>query len=274
MTADIGPDHLKFFAGFIERETGIVYSEGNFFQLENRLKQIAKQMGKPIESLFVSSFNQITGDFRKLLLDLATNNETSFYRDKALFISLAKNILPEIIKKKTPGAPLRIWSAACSTGQEPYTIAMVLLDYKEKNLLPDFKIEATDICEPILDRAKAGVYTQLEVARGLPTSNLLKYFTQDGENWHVNIKLKSHITFSKLNLLQDWNVSGPYDLIFCRNVLIYQSIDNKKKIIERFQRYLASHGYLIMGATESIFGLSTSFKSVLLDKATFYQRAS
>jgi chemotaxis protein methyltransferase CheR len=272
MPNPISKDVLKFFAAYIERELGIVYSESNFFQLESRLHQIAKQMGKTTDEILVSSYNQIYGDFKNLLLDTATNNETSFFRDKAVFRSLAKNILPEIAEEKGPGQVIRIWSAACSTGQEPYTLAMLLNEEHEAGKIPPFQIVATDYSTRALERAKKGVYSQLEVQRGLPATHLVKYFDQVDDSWKVSSELQRKIEFQHFNLLDKWNILGPFDLIFCRNVLIYQKIEKRKEIIARLADYLTPKGYLVLGATESMMGLSDRFESVLLDGASFNRK--
>jgi len=270
----ISKEVLKFFAAYIERELGIVYSDANFFQLESRLHQIAKLMNKKIEDVLVTNYNQIYGDFKKLLLDTATNNETSFFRDKAMFKSLVKNILPGLCKDKAPGQPIRIWSAACSTGQEPYTLAMALNEELIKENIPGFQILGTDFSETALNRARSGTYSQLEVQRGLPATHLVKYFSQVEDKWKVNSLLQKNINFQAFNLLTKWSITGPFDLIFCRNVLIYQKIESRKDIINRLYDYLSPTGFLILGATESMMGLSDKFESVLFEGAAFNRKKS
>lgn len=264
---------LKFFADYIERQLGIVYADANFFQLEHRLRDISHQLGlRDIPELYAKARNGIDGSFKNLLLDLATNNETSFYRDSHVFTALGTIMIPDLLKKFKNLNSINIWSAAASSGQEIYTIAMELENLRKNNpAIPEPILLASDISDTILRRAKEGIYSQLEVQRGLPASHLQEYFDQvENNHWRVKEFLRRNLTFKKLNLLEPWGSLGPFEIIYCRNVLIYQSVENKKKVLEAILEVLRPGGYLILGAAESLFGLSNAFEQVGDEKTIVY----
>ncbi len=267
------PDHkLKFFASYIEKELGIVYSEHNFFQLQNRLEEIVKILNfKDLDELWDKSQVSITGDLKQLLLDIATNNETSFFRDPKIFKAVESFVLPEW-QKKNSKAPLKTWSAASSFGQEVYTLSMTFNEWQKK--FPNFtwQIFASDIADRALKRAQEGRYSQLEIQRGLPAPLLIKYFSKDTDNyWKVKPELKNNVSFKKQNLLDPFSTIGNFDLIFCRNVLIYQRVENKAKVIEKMAQVLNPGGILVMGAGESLIGISDKFEQVHTDGVVFYR---
>lgn len=264
---------LKYFAKYIESELGIVYVEANFFQLEHRLKNIATQFGfNTLEELHAKAKLGITGSMKNLLLDLATNNETSFFRDAAIFRALSGFIVPEILARGYKSS-LDIWCCASSAGQEVYSTMMELQQFKKTNSLPPISFLASDVSDTILVKAKSGIYTQLEVQRGLPAKLMVEYFTKDeSDNWHIKDNIKNCITFKKINLLDSWGHIGPFDIIFCRNVLIYQNVENKIKIISELAKKLNPKGYLILGAAESLFGLSNEFEQLTSDGAIFFRK--
>jgi chemotaxis protein methyltransferase CheR len=267
---------LKFFADFIESELGIVYVEANYYQLEHRLKNIATQLGfADLTELHRAARPGITGQMRSLLLDIATNNETSFFRDNAIFKALSEAIVPELIKSGTKTS-LHLWSAASSAGQEVYSIAMEIDQARLSNpTIPALRIFASDVSETILKRAESGSYSQLEVQRGLAARLMIQYFDKnDQDEWVVKASLRKGITFQKLNLLHMWGHIGPFDIVFCRNVLIYQSVENKTKIIKKIWDQLNPGGYLVLGAAESLFGLSQDFDQQVHGSAVFYRKKS
>lgn len=266
---------LRFFAEFIRRELGIVYQEANFYQLETRLEEVARQCGlESAEALFREAKVRVSPQVRLLVLDIATNNETSFFRDPPAFKAIEELVLKEFLSKP-PRAPLRIWSAACSFGQEPYSLAM-LLEPHRSSLPFGFHITATDVAERVLAAAERGLFTQLQVQRGLPAQLLAKHFTKSrpeetSYDWQIRPDLKQRITFCKLNLLDSFASLGPFDLILCRNVLIYQSIERKREIVGKLLGRLNPRGFLILGAAESMLGISDDFEIVRADNATLYR---
>lgn len=265
---------LKFFADYIQKELGIIYSEQNYFQLEKRLLEIAKNLNfKDLNELLKEAQGGIRGSLKQLLLDTATNNETSFFRDPKLFTAFENHIIPEVLKNRSDHFPISIWCAASSFGQEPYTLAIILDRMKsQKSDFPMFKIDATDVSERALERASQGKFSQLEVQRGLPATLLVKYFTKiEDDFWQLKPEVRKNVSFSKLNLLDSFSKMGKKDVIFCRNVLIYQKDEQKKEIISRFCDCLKPKGIFVLGASESLIGLSDRFNQVLKDGAVYYQ---
>ena len=229
---------LVYFAKVIETELGIIYAEHNFFQLQNRLEEIAKQLGiATLQSLYETAQQGIFGPFKQLLMDTATNNETSFFRDAKAFQAMESVILPALFAKA--GSPkIRIWSAAISTGQEALSVAMLILEHARKsNRTVDFEILGTDISERALTKARAGVYSQFEVQRGLPLELMDRYFTKEsGEKLRANSELLKNITYRNLNLKAPFQFSESFDFVLCRNVLIYQSVQGKNRNFKKGHR--------------------------------------
>ncbi len=266
---------LPFFANFIESELGIIYADHNYFQLQNRLEEIAHLLGvKTIEALYEQAQNGIFGQFRQLLLDVATNNETSFFRDPKIFRLMEKMILPEMKAKLSGFDTLKIWSAASSTGQEAITTAITISDWCAKNSATlNFEIKGTDVSERVLARAKAAKYSQLEVQRGMPAPYLIKYFTKDDQDqWTAKPEITKHLHFSKLNLKESFSFPEKFDLVLCRNMLIYQSVESKIDILKRITANLADDGFLILGSGESLLGLSQDYEQVNVDSTVIYRK--
>lgn len=265
---------LKFFAQFIEQELGIIYSDFNYFQLNNRLEEICKLLGvSSIENLYSQAQQGITGSFKQLLLDTATNNETSFFRDPRVFKAMENEIFPQIFKNRC-SKKIRIWSAASSTGQEALSSAMLIQEYaKNCNQNCPFEVIATDISNRALDKARSGKYSQLEVQRGLPTPLMLKYFQKnEGDQWQANSDLLRNISFRSLNLKDNFSFPEKFDLILCRNVLIYQNVQGKIDILKKITNCLDANGYLILGSGESLLGLSDDYTQVSVESVILYKK--
>lgn len=262
---------LNFFAKLIETETGIIYEDHNYFQLQDRLEKLVKSFGLVSTQELMDKVKQATQlELRQSLIDLATNNETSFFRDKRFFDCLENYILPDLAKKKNL-FDLKIWSVASSTGQEPYGLMMLLSELGEKIKTPVPKIYATDISNRVLEKAKLGIYTELEVGRGLAEYYRRKYFLQDdSKNWILRSEIREKVDFRFQNLLKPLLVPNKFDLILCRNVLIYQKIESKKDIIKRLAAVLNPEGLLLLGAGESLLGLSNDFEQRLVDGVAIY----
>jgi chemotaxis protein methyltransferase CheR len=261
---------LSFFAQYIESELGIIYADHNYFQLQNRLEEITKLLGfKSIEELHTQAKVGIFGPLQQLLLDLATNNETSFFRDAKIFKAFEQTILTN-----PPIEPLRIWSAASSAGQEAISLAITINEYNDKNKKKiNFSILGSDISERILTKARNGIYSQLEVQRGLPTQILLKYFKKDElDRWSVNSEISKFIQFKKQNLKSPFNFAEKFHVVLCRNVLIYQNIEGKIEILKRMTETLLPQGLLVLGSGESLLGLSTAFEQVNIDGVILYRK--
>lgn len=247
---------LKAFAEIIEAEVGILYAETNYFQLQRRVEEIATQLGLHApDELFQKVRTDRTA--RELLLDLATNNETSFFRDPNTFRALEERLVPALRATHPEKRVLRFWSAAASTGQEAYSIALTMDAMRAKDpAVPDYTILASDISERVLKRAAAGEYTQLEVQRGLPARTLIQAFEKKGEtHWVLKPEFRRKVGFQRLNLLSLWPGLPRFDVVFLRNVLIYQSAANKAAIVKRVQEQIAPGGYLVLGGSESLLGV-------------------
>lgn len=269
---------IAFFAKFIFDELGIVYAPVNHYQLESRLQEAAKQFGfASVDELHAKSRVGMDLALKLLLLDLATNNETLFFRDPAVFQAIDDVVLKALGADTVRKRPFRVWSAACSTGQETYSLSMLLNGALGRVPGGSFEIVATDISERVLRQAEAGVYTQLQVQRGLPAALLVKHFQQvaSGESvatFRVKDELRRGLSFRKLNLKDSFAGMGRFDLILCRNVMIYQSPEGKKDIVARLYDCLEPNGYLILGAAESLIGINSDFEMVRTEKATIYRR--
>jgi chemotaxis protein methyltransferase CheR len=194
------------------------------------------------------------------VVEAMTTNETFFFRDKLPFDHLRDVVLPEMIQARAARKSLRIWCAAASTGQEPYSIAMTIKEMSAQ--LAGWRIEiiGTDISQQVLEKSKSGIYTQFEVQRGLPIQLLVKYFKQTGEMWQINPEIRSMIQYKPLNLLQDFSSMGKFDIVFCRNVLIYFDQEMKTQIFGRLAKCTEPDGFLALGAAETVVGLTDAFK--------------
>lgn len=266
---------LKFFSNYIEAELGIVYAEHNHYQLEHRLEEIAKVTGsKSIEDLYERLKNGISGHVKQLLLDSATNNETSFFRDPKVFAAIEEAVLKKYQNFVEQREKLRIWSAASSTGQEALSIAILVKEYNEKNHTAiDLRILGTDISDRVLERAQSGIYNQIEMGRGLSELQITKYFQNTDKNqWQASFNLTQHIEFKKFNLKSSIPLSEKFHIILCRNMLIYQSVEGKKEILNRITTNLMPGGFLILGAGESLMGLSSDYEQSLIAGAMLYQK--
>jgi chemotaxis protein methyltransferase CheR len=262
---------LHFFARLIEGETGIVFSETNFFQLKNRLDEIASQLSlDSVEELHSRARTGVSPELKRMLVEAATNNETYFFRDPKIFDTIEKTLLPEIARA-SGGSKVRVWSAACSNGQEAYSLGMLIKELQLKQPL-SAEILATDIAKKTVAKGQSGKYSTLEIERGLPVALKQKYFApaEDGF-WRVRPELGSLVQFKQQNLLESLDAFGKFELILCRNVLIYQRVENKAKIVKSLVRCMKQGGYLILGAGESLIGVSEEVQQVNLGGAFLYQ---
>ena len=267
---------FEFFTALLERLSGISYTTGKEYLIESRLSELALSLGyKDVNELYHSIVKK--GADLKLLneiIDALTTNETYFFRDYHPFEAIRMYIFPELLKKREAEKRINIWSAACSTGQEPYSIAMILLEHFPR-FLQVYKVSilATDISQKCLEKAEKGVYNQIEINRGLPITYLVKYFKQDGAHWYIDEKVKKLVKFQKLNLLESsTRLSDRFDLILCRYVLIYFSEEIKKKVLIDLWRLLNPGGYLLLGATEVPTVSFPDMEKKLIGKTIFYRK--
>lgn len=262
---------FEFVRKFIKDQAGIVLDSDKMYLVEARLNPIAKEVGlSSLEDLIHEIKFKTAHDIKLKMIDALTTNETLFFRDTHPFEALKNTVLPEIISRKQNEKKLNIWCAAASSGQEPYTIAMILNEHKDK--LKDWNINfvASDISETMLEKAKAGIYNQFEVNRGLPVNYLFKYFDKDGDHWQIKKEIRDMIDFKKINLTKPWTMSG-MDLIFIRNVLIYFSIDTKKDILQRLEKTLHPEGFCFLGGTETTLGINNRFERAGINNLPCYK---
>jgi chemotaxis protein methyltransferase CheR len=270
---------LKIFADLIFRETGIVFKESNYYQLETRIEHILDQNSLTLDAFVRGVVNERRTELLAQLHDQATNNETSFFRDPRVFQSLFAHVIKPFFDK-SPGCTLQIWSVACSTGQEPYSLAMELENHRLTHKDVNYRILATDYSQRVLKKAQAGIYSQVEVQRGLSAINLVRYFEKldARENavdirWKVKPQLQTHIDFKPFNLLAPvWRLpQKSFDIILCRNVLIYQDQDNRREILKKLAQHLHEDGILVLGCAEAITNLPEIYTAQQLGEATTYK---
>ena len=245
---------------YLKRTSGLILDQSKQYLIESRVLPIVKRekLGGLADLVLIleRGTNQALA---KEVVEAMTINETYFFRDRTPFDKFRDVVLPKIISARQTERTLRVWVAAASTGQEPYSLAMILDEMS--NRMPGWRVElvATDLAEPQLTKARSATYTQFEVQRGLSTAHLLRYFTQQGDSWQAIDALRSKVQFRQFNLLQDFAILGRFDVIFCRNVLIYFDVATKSDILKRMGRILAPDGALFLGASESVIGLGTDF---------------
>jgi chemotaxis protein methyltransferase CheR len=260
---------LKFFSQFIERETGIVYQESNLYQLQSRLEQIVKleklEGLNDLHRIFVGTVNPF---LRQKLLDISTNNETLFFRDPSFFAAISDFIIKDVLH--TAPSEIKIWSAASSTGQEAISIAITLDELAKKRALPPFSILGTDISEKALAKAKSGFYTEFEVQRGLSDERKNQYFSKSELGWQLKPQIQSKISFRYNNLTRS-TVKGPFHIILCRNVLIYQKVECKKGVVQNLLSQLDMHGGLMLGVGESLLGILDDASPQIMGNVPFYK---
>ncbi len=259
------PEDFEFLAQFLKKESGLVLSTDKTYLVESRLVPVARRHGLGgLEDLITAIRVGRDKPLDQEVVEAMTTNESFFFRDLKPFESLRDIVLPAIAeaRRKAGVSKIRIWSAACSSGQEPYTIAMVLRENPKLTLGLPVEIVATDLSMEILTKAKEGVYTQFEAQRGMPIQLLIKYFTQVGEHWQINDDMRRMVDFRQGNLLQSLAGLGKFDIVFCRNVLIYFDLESKTEILSRMRVQMANDAYLYLGGAETVVGISDAFKTV------------
>lgn len=257
------PVEYDFLRQFLKTRSGLVLSNEKQYLIESRLLPVARRTGLESISALVTKLRE-GRDTRlaEAVVEAMTTNESFFFRDKVPFEHLTQVMLPDMLEKRASKRQIRIWCAAASTGQEPYSIAMCLKEMGSRLAGWRFEIIGTDISAEVLDRARAGTYTQFEVQRGLPINNLLKYFTQNGDTWTISSEIRNMVQYKKFNLLESFSSLGQFDIVFCRNVLIYFDQPTKADILARAAKIMTPDGYLVLGAAETVVGLSEAFRPV------------
>jgi len=257
------PLDYDFLRRVLKQRSGLVLSADKQYLVESRLLPIARKAGFVHLSELVAALQR--GDRDVLMtrvVEAMTTNETFFFRDKTPYENFRFTVMPALLSAREVVRTIRIWCAAASTGQEPYSLAMALKEGQPD--LSGWRIEivATDLSSEVLEKARAGVYSQFEVQRGLPIQLLVKYFTKVGDMWQVAPEIRAMVKFRQLNLLADFSALGSFDLVFCRNVLIYFDQETKIDLLNRLAWITAGDGYLVLGAAETVVGLTDRFRTV------------
>ena len=255
----------------VHRESAIVLQPGKEYLVEARLLPIARAMGLgDVGKLVDTVRTRPDADTTRRIVEALTTNETSWFRDGDPFTALTSTVLPALVSARGPAEPLKIWSAACSSGQEPYTIAMLLEDALP-HAATRVSITATDLSREMVERTRAGRFSQLEVNRGLPAPMLVRHFTRAGSEWEVAPALKRMVTAVECNLAAPFPRMGPFDVVYLRNVLIYFDLSTKQAILRRVRELLRPDGWLFLGAAETTLGVDDSWERVVIGRSSAYR---
>jgi chemotaxis protein methyltransferase CheR len=269
----ISASDFQYVAELARTQAAIVLEPGKEYLVENRLGALAQREGFPTLDAFISKMRseKLVNGIHLKTVDALTTNETLFFRDFHPFEALRKIILPKLIETRSSVRQLNIWSCACSSGQEPYSLAMLIRQHFPQ--MNDWRISilATDLSPTILKAAGEGSYSQFEVNRGLPAAYLVKFFDKQNDRWVIKDEIKKMIQFRSMNLVQPWPLMPPFDLVFIRNVMIYFDVETKKFILKKIRACLLPHSYLFLGTAETTLNLDPSYKPETIDKTTAYR---
>jgi chemotaxis protein methyltransferase CheR len=256
----VTPSDYEYLRKLLKERSGLDLSADKQYLVESRLAPLARKSGLPGIPELVQKMKGGADALTAEVVEAMTTNETFFFRDKLPFDHMKETVIPALVQARAARRSLRIWCAASSTGQEPYSIAMCLKE--SGSALSGWRTEiiATDLSQAVLEKSKAGIFSQFEVQRGLPIQLLVKYFTQTGELWQLNSEIRAMVQHRQLNLLHDFSHLGTFDVIFCRNVLIYFDQNTKTNIFDRLSRMLEPDGVLALGAAESVVGITNTFR--------------
>lgn len=267
---------FAFVADLVRREAAIVLEPGKEYLVESRLLPVARREKFPDLATFLAAVMRSPekSPMRYLVVDALTTNETLFFRDFHPFEALRTVVFPELLPKRAHVRKLNIWSAAASTGQEAYSIAMLLREHFPETATWDIKILGTDLSTTTIAQARSGSYSQLEVNRGLPAVYLAKYFTKCDERWMVNADLRKMVEFKQMNLIVPWPMLPAFDLIFIRNVLIYFDTTTKTNILNRMHNCLLPHGLLFLGTAETTINLDAGWAPTKVGATVAFKQAA
>jgi chemotaxis protein methyltransferase CheR len=269
----VTPLDYEYIRKLLKERSGLVLAADKQYLIESRLMPVARKAGCASISALVQ---RLSSSRSEALMTQVTEammiNESFFFRDKIPFDLFRDTIMPALLQARAPSRRIRIWCAAASTGQEPYSLAMLVKGMREKLTGWRIDIVATDISGDVLERARAGIYSQFEIQRGLPIQMLMQHFEQLGEQWRVAEDVRKMVQFRQLNLLDNFSQLGTFDVVYCRNVLIYFDQPTKINVLDRLARQLAPDGFMLMGAAETVVGLSDSFRPAP-EKRGLYERS-
>jgi chemotaxis protein methyltransferase CheR len=259
----VSAENYAYFYKLLQQETGLAIGSDKAYLLESRLAPVCRRHGAAsVDALLETIKTGAAPQARKDALNAMMTHESFFFRDIHPFDEFRRNILPQLVDRRSRAKHLRIWCAAASTGQEPYSLGMVLADEAAKLTGWRVEIVATDISQTALAYARDGLYSQFEVQRGLPVHLLVKYFAKEGDRWRIKPAARQSIDFREFNLLDEPAKLGTFDAVFCRNVLIYFDQPTKARVLAGISRQIAADGFLFLGGSETVLGVTNSFASV------------
>ena len=263
------PEDFDFVSRLIKSKSGLVLSEDKTYLLESRLMPIARKRGLKDLGELIGTLRGGDRNLVEEVVDAMTTNESFFFRDTKPFDQFRHVVLPHMIKERAAKRHLRIWCAAASSGQEPYSLAMILDDFKAQ--LAGWRVEiiGTDISREILAKARAGLYSQFEVQRGLPITLLVKYFQKKEDQWQISADIRSKVQYKEFNLLEDFRPLGQFDVVYCRNVLIYFDQPTKSDVLARVSALMPDDGFLFLGGAETVLGISDKFKPLARQRGIY-----
>lgn len=271
----LSPADFQYLSTLVRQRSAIMLEPEKSYLLEARLTPLARTEGfGSIETLVITLRQQKFNGLHRKVIEAMTTNETSFFRDLYPFEALRSLVLPEVMARRQVERRLTIWCAACSSGQEPYTIAMTILEHFPQLACWNLKILATDLSSNMVARSRAGRYGQIEVNRGLPAQLLVKHFEKQGMEWVVRPEVQRLCEFREMNLIEPWGPLPQMDIVFLRNVLIYFDVETKRSILGNVRRVLAPWGYLFLGGAETTINLGEAFERVQFDRAGCYRLQS
>jgi chemotaxis protein methyltransferase CheR len=270
--ATINSNAFEYICNLVRSKSAIVLEPSKTYLVESRLNPVARSNGlETIEQLVSALQKPGSQQLTQQVIEAMTTNETSFFRDLHPFDALRQQILPELIEKRSKERTLSIWSNACSSGQEVYTIAMIIKEHFPELLGWKLRLIASDLSTQILDKAKQGIFNQTEVNRGLPMPLLLKHFAKNGLAWQIKEDIRKMVEFRVVNLVETFPLLPTFDIVFLRNVLIYFAPETKRDILTKAKRIMKPDGYLFLGGAETTMNLDVSYQRVQVGKAVCYR---
>jgi len=268
------PEDFDFFATTLKQRSGLVLSRDKAYLLESRLMPVARKWNmKGLDDLAAALRARRDETVWRDVTEAMTTNESSFFRDQKPFDQFKQVVLPKLLETRAAKKHIRIWSAASSSGQEAYSLAILLAEMSAKLVGWRIEIVGTDLSSEMVERARSGIYSQFEVQRGLPITALVKHFSQNGDRWQINQNLRDMVTFKELNLLGDFGPIGAFDVVFCRNVLIYFDAPTKTKVLESITKVMHPDGLLYLGGAETVLGITDKFKPVENQRGLYVQQS-
>lgn len=257
------PEDFEYFSTTLKQRSGLVLTQDKAYLLESRLMPVARKWNlKGLDELASALRTKRDESMLRDITEAMTTNESSFFRDQKPFDQFKQVVLPKLLETRATRRAIRIWSAASSSGQEAYSLAIILAEMGARFSGWKIEIVGTDLSSEMVERSRSGIYSQFEVQRGMPVTLLVKYFSQQGDRWQINQQIRDMVTFREMNLLTDFGPIGSFDVVFCRNVLIYFDPPTKGKVLESVSRVMQADGVLYLGGAETVLGISDKFKPV------------